>query len=143
MPEWSIWVVAAIIFAIIEIYTPTFFIIWFSVGSIAAAITSIFTDNIIIQLAVFTVISLLLILCTKKLADKTILKQKSFKTNSDKLIGKTAKITQAIDPIEGTGRAIVSGESWKATTNDGSKIEKDETVKINKIDGVTLIVSKL
>ena len=140
---WAIWIIAAIIFAIIEIYTPSFFIIWFSVGSIAAAITSVFTDNIGIQLGIFILLSLILVLSTKKLTDKFITKKNGYKTNSDKLIGKVGVVTEEIDPLEAKGRIKIQGESWKAATENDSKIEKGEKVKVEKIDGVTLFVSKI
>ena len=62
MEMWMIWIIAAIIFAIIEIYTPSFFIIWFSCGSIAAAISSVFIENEMIQLLIFSIVSLSLII---------------------------------------------------------------------------------
>ena len=138
MEMWMIWLIAAVIFAIIEIYTPSFFIIWFSVGSVAAAISSIFTDNELIQLSVFVAVSAIFTFSTKKLADKFINKKNSYKTNSDKLIGDIGIVTDTIDPFKNEGRIKISGESWKATSNDGSIIEKDTTVVVEKIDGVTV-----
>ncbi|MCQ2979553.1 MAG: NfeD family protein [Clostridia bacterium] len=142
MDTWTIWVIAAVIFAIIEIYTPSFFIIWFSVGSIGAAITSIFTDNTLIQIGVFIVLSLVLVLSTKRLTDKFITKKNSYKTNSDKLIGKVGLVIEDINPIESLGRVKIQGESWKATSTDNKEIEKGSKVKVDKIDGVTLYVTK-
>ena len=142
MEFWTLWVIAAIIFAIIEIYTPSFFIIWFSVGSICAAISSIFTDNPFIQVAIFTVVSVILILSTKKLTDKFITKKGSYKTNSDKLINKSAKVVETINPVEGLGRVKVGNENWKATSYDGNIIEEGSMVTIKNIDGVTLVVTK-
>ena len=97
MNMWMIWLIAAIIFAVIEIMPPSFFIIWFSVGSLAAAVTSICTDNIGIQFGVFLVLSIVLVLSTKKLTDKFITKKNNYKTNSDKLIGKVGIVTEEID----------------------------------------------
>lgn len=140
---WAIWVIAAIIFAIIEIYTPSFFIIWFSVGSLFAALTSVFTNNIPIQLAVFLVVSVILVLSTKKITDKFITKKNSYKTNSDAYIGKVGIVTEKINSIEAKGRVKIQGESWKAATSNEETIEKGEKVKVEKIDGVTLYVTKI
>ena len=38
---------------------------------------------------------------------------------------------------------MVSGVSWKALSQDGSVIEKGQTVKIMAIDSAKLIVSKI
>lgn len=140
MEMWMIWVIAAIIFAIVEIYTPSFFMMWFSCGSIVAAISSVFIENEMIQFLIFGIISLILILSTKSLTDKFVTKKNIHKTNVDRLIGLVGIVTEKIEPIQGKGRIKVSGESWKATTADQSIIEPDTTVIIEKIDGVTLVV---
>ena len=50
---WLIWLIAAGIFFIVEIATVGFLIFWLGIGSLLAMIVSFFTDNIIIQTAVF------------------------------------------------------------------------------------------
>ena len=136
---WVYWIIAAIIFALIELATPTFFIIWFSVGAIISSIISIFIENIAIQLIIFSVISTILIFSTKTISQKLILNKKLYKSNVDKLIGKTGLVIQKIDNIKNTGRITIGGESWKATSSE--IIEVDSLVKVDSIEGVTVTVS--
>lgn len=142
MNMWMIWLIAAIIFAVIEILTPSFFIIWFSGGSLAALVTSLFTDNIAIQVCVFIAVSAILILSTKKLTDKYLHMKDTYKTNTDKLIGQVGIVTETISPMHNKGRVKVQGESWKATTSLDKKINKDTEVVVEAIDGVTLQVKE-
>ena len=62
---WYIWLILAGVFLIIEIMTVGFLIFWLSIGSLFAMITSLFTDNIVIQTTVFVISSTILIFVTK------------------------------------------------------------------------------
>ena len=58
---WYVWLILAGIFVIAEIATVGFLIFWLSLGSLCAMVTSFFTDNLIIQTAVFVITSALFI----------------------------------------------------------------------------------
>lgn len=137
---WSVWLIAAGVFFIVEMATTGFLIFWLAVGSLLAMITSFITDSIIIQTIVFVVSSCILIPLTKPLADKFIAK-KTVPTNSYSLINKRGIVIVDINPIEGVGQVKVNGEIWSAKTEDGSTITKNTEIEVIKIDGVKLIVS--
>jgi len=139
---WSLWLIAAGIFFIVEIATTGFLIFWLGVGSIFAMITSFLTDSIIVQTIVFVVSSCILIPLTKPLADKFTGK-KSVPTNSYSLINKRGIVTVDINPIEAVGQVKVNGEIWSAKTDDGTIISKGTEIEVIRIDGVKLIVSPI
>jgi len=139
---WSLWLIAAGIFFIVEIATTGFLIFWLGVGSIFAMITSFLTDSIIAQTIVFVVSSCILIPLTKPLADKFTGK-KSVPTNSYSLINKRGIVTVDINPIEAVGQVKVNGEIWSAKTDDGTIISKGTEIEVIRIDGVKLIVSPI
>ena len=62
---WQIWLIAAGVFLILEIFTMGFLVFWLSIGCLLAALISLITDSIIIQTAVFVLSSGVLILATK------------------------------------------------------------------------------
>jgi membrane-bound serine protease (ClpP class) len=64
--------------------------------------------------------------------------RKQAKTGREELIGKTATVKVALKP-EGT--VFFKGERWSAISEEG-QVEPGEEVVINKIDGLTLYVSK-
>ena len=136
---WVYWLIAAGVFFIIEIATVGFLIFWLGIGSIFAMITSFFTDNVVIQTAVFVITSAILIPLTKPFVDK-LTNKKVAPTNSYSLINKKGIVTTEINSIEGTGLVKVNGETWSAKTEDESIISKDTEVEILAIDGVKLIV---
>ena len=56
----------------------------------------------------------------------------------EELIGKQARVTVALAP---EGMVLFRGERWKAVT-DGEKVPAGENVIINKVDSLTLHVSR-
>ena len=137
---WSLWLIAAGIFFIVEIATTGFLIFWLGIGSLLAMFTSFITSNIVIQTIVFVISSCVLIPLTKPLADK-FTDKKVVPTNSYSLINKRGIVTVDINPVEAVGQVRVNGEIWSAKTEDGSTISKGTEIEVIKIDGVKLIVS--
>ncbi len=132
------WFIAFVILLVIELVTVNLVTIWFAIGSVAAIITTIFTDSILIQCIVFTIVSVISLLITKPL----IKKFKKFDvepTNSDRVIGKVGEVTQKIEKNK-YGEVKVYGNTWTASSKD--VIDVGERVKVLSIDGVKLIVEK-
>lgn len=139
---WQIWLIAAGIFLIIEIFTIGFFVFWFAIGSLIAMIISFFVSNVIIQATVFIISSCILIFATKPLSNK-VTKKDLKPTNVYSIIGKKAIVVEDIDWITGKGQVKVNGEVWSAKTNDQSKITEGNEVLIESVDGVKLLVKPL
>ena len=137
---WYIWLIMAGIFLIAEIITVGFLIFWLSIGSLFAMITSLFTDNLVIQTAVFVISSTILIFVTKPFVKKFATNKNPIKTNVYSIIGKNGIVTQDINPIEAVGQIKISGEVWSATSQDNQIIPKDTKVRVLEIKGVKAIV---
>ena len=132
------WFIAYVILLIIELVTVNLVTIWFAIGAVAAIITTIFTDSILIQSIVFVVVSVISLLITKPL----IKKFKKFEvepTNSDRVIGKIGEVTQKIGKNK-YGEVKVYGNTWTASSKQ--VINVGERVKVLSIDGVKLVVEK-
>lgn len=132
------WFIAFVVLLVIELVTVNLVTIWFAIGAVAAIITTIFTDSILIQCIVFTVVSVISLLITKPL----IKKFKKFEvepTNSDRVIGKVGEVTQKIGRNK-YGEVKVYGNTWTASSKQ--VINVGERVKVLSIDGVKLVVEK-
>ena len=55
-----IWIFIAVIFVILELITTTFFLVWFGIGALAAAILNYLGFDIYVQFSVFVIVSSLL-----------------------------------------------------------------------------------
>ena len=142
MSIWFWWVVAALAFIILEIFTNGFAVACFSVGCAAAAISAaIAPDTIWLQVLLFAVFSALAIIFVRPLVLKYLDKGEK-PSNADTLLGQTAKVVEEI-PAEDKGRVRVFGDDWQAVAEDGSQIEAGAKVKILSRDGNILTVKKL
>ncbi len=139
---WAIWLIAAIVFAIIEISNTSFFMIWFSVGALAAMITAFIIPNIVIQFIVFLIISCILLFLTKNITKKFVQNKSKHKTNVDKLISAQGIVIEEIDNSKGTGLVRVNDEIWSALSESNTIIPVDSKVIVINIQGVKLIVEK-
>ena len=100
--------------------------------------TSLFTDNIVIQLAVFVLGGTLLLLLTKN-AIKKILPVNT-KTNIDRIIGMEGIVTEKITK-KTPGAVKVDGKYWTAIADE--IIPVDSIVKILEINSTKLKVKRM
>jgi membrane protein implicated in regulation of membrane protease activity len=134
------WLIALAVFIIIEIITLGLTTIWFAGGSLIAFLLSLVYDNLILEVVVFLVVSLVLLIFTRPIAAKYFNKQR-VKTNYESLIGKEARVTEKIDNFNASGQVIVEGQEWSArAVNDQKVIAPGERVVIRSISGIKLIV---
>lgn len=140
---WQIWLIAAGIFFVAEIITVGFLIFWLGIGAILAMIVSLFTDNIVIQTAVFVVSSTILIFATKPLVNKFTKNDKKVSTNVYSIIGKKGIVIEDINIIEGTGQIKVNGEVWSAICNGNITISSGTEIEVKEIRGVKALVEPI
>lgn len=140
---WHYWLIAAGVFFIGEIMTVGFLLFWLGISALIAMIVSFFTSNVIIQMSVFIISSIILILATKPLVKKFV-NEKNVKTNAFSLVGKNALVIQDINNLNSVGQIKVDGEIWSAqSSEDDINIPIDSEVKIVKIEGVKAIVKPI
>lgn len=136
---WLILMAALIVIEIISLGLTT---IWFALGALVAYFVALAGANIIVQVVVFLIVSIIALVFTRPLAMKYFNGSKREKTNAEGLIGRRAKVIEQIDNDRETGRVIVNGQEWMARTEDEDIINIDEIVEILRISGVKLIVKK-
>ena len=137
---WQIWLIAAGVFLILEMFTLGFLVFWLGIGCLLAALISLITDSILIQTSIFVFSSVLLIFATKPLVKKFAEKDNA-KTNVYSLAGKKAIVIEDIDWTTGSGQIKFEGQVWSAKTEEQVNIEKGTEVEIIKIEGVKAFVT--
>lgn len=142
MNEILCWLLLAAIFIIVEIITLGLTTIWFAGGAFIAALAGLCGANLVVQIILFVVVSVVLLALTRPIAVK-YLDSKTEKTNAEALVGQNAYVLQTIDNIKESGQAKVNGMEWTARAKEDSMIIQEGTVvKIVAIQGVKLIVEK-
>lgn len=135
------WIVIAVIAAIIEGCTTQLVSIWFAIAGVVTAIVSVFTDDMQTQLAVFVIISTVCIIATRPIAKKLRSSTGDVPTNCDRYLGKVADVIVAIDNNEAVGQVKVEGSVWSARSSTGEPLPVGTKVIVNNIDGVKMVVT--
>jgi membrane protein implicated in regulation of membrane protease activity len=145
MEVWHIWMLSAILFFIIEIFTPSFFSACIGIGCVASGVLAIFCpESSAWQWAIFAVATAAAFFLVRPFMLKYAYKKSDkVKTNTDRIVGKVGRVTETIDPTTGTGRVNVGGDDWRAKTEEEGVIEKGEQVEVLKVESVTITVKKV
>lgn len=79
----------------------------------------------------------LLAVATKKVVEA---RRNPVHTGYEELIGQEGDVRVALDPL---GQAFVSGALWRAESADGSPIARGVRVRVESVDGLTLVVRRV
>lgn len=135
----TIWLIAMIALIVAEGATAGLMCIWFAVGALGGLLVAVFGGAIWLQITVFLVLSALALALVRPAAAR-LLQPGKVATNADRIIGKTAVVTQAIDNIQGTGQVKVAGQVWSARSGYDVVIPAGTEVIIQRIEGVKVFV---
>lgn len=138
---WIFWLIVAGVFFVIELLTTGFLVFWIGLSALVAMIISFFTANLVIQTAVFVILSSILMIFTRPLVNKFIKNKDVVPTNVYSIIGKKGIVVTDINNIDYTGKVKVSGELWSAISD--SNLTKGTHIIVSEIDGVKLKVEKI
>ncbi|MGL4589354.1 MAG: NfeD family protein [Mycoplasmatales bacterium] len=137
-----IYIIIALVFAILEIFTTGIFAIFIAFGFLVAGLVSFFTDNYFIIFVVGFLASCLSIACLRSYFVEKMHKQnKVINTGSDELIGKTTFLVEDTDD-EFNSEIKINGVIWRVDTL-GIKLKKGTKVRVVKLRGSHLKVEKV
>ena len=136
-----VWIGIAVVMAIYEMATTQLVTVWFVIGAVCAALTTLATGDIVIQIVVFVAVSVIALLATRPLVNKFRRNNIKTSTNADRLRGEIGVMNSDLSQPEDVGQAKVLGGIWSAKTND-PPLKKGDKVKVLAIEGVKLIVEK-
>lgn len=138
---WIAWLAIGILFLIVELLTTALVSIWFVPAAIITCLLTFVIDSILWQIAVFVVLSAVFMVIARKIYKKHIKKPIDDVDQNEKLLGKTAIVTEDTNAV--TGRILVGDIYWRSTSENGNTIPKGETVIIKGVNGTTLVINKL
>lgn len=119
-------------------------IFWLGVAAVIVSLLSLIISNVFAQMAIFLVLSTLLLVCTRPFIEKFVIKKdEKVITNAYSIIGKEAKVVKSMDSVTKLGQIKVGTETWTAKTDNDLLLNEGDMVKVDAIDGVKAIVSKI
>lgn len=138
---WLIWFILAAIFIVAEMLTPGFFLLWFGIGALVAAVLAYLRFNPVWQWLVFLVVSTVLFAFSRRFAERISSKQPPG-IGANRLVGRKGLVKEEINPKRGTGLVNVDREDWQAETSSGEVMEAGTEVSVVRIEGTHLVVEK-
>lgn len=137
-----VWLGILILMLIIEIVTLGLATIWFAGGALVAFMAAMLGADLVIQIVLFFVVSVILLLVTRPVAVKYFNKDR-VKTNAESLIGSDAIVISEIDNLQGIGQVTIGGQEWSARSKDDRiRYPIGSVVKVVDIKGVKAVVEE-
>lgn len=133
------WLVAVVVFLLVEASTVTMVSLWFALGALAALIVSLFAGTGW-QAAAFLIVSAVALAALRPLARKYF-KPRITRTNVDAIIGSQGYVTAAIDNAAAAGQVKLGAMEWTARSTTGERIPAGTLVKVDRIEGVKAFVT--
>ena len=137
----AIWVGALVLFLFIEAQSAAVVSLWFAIGALAAGITALCNGAVWLQVVLFVVVSAISLACMRPIIRKYFT-PKLEKTNIDAIIGTVGPVTEDIDNVQALGRVKLGGMEWSARSTNGESIEKGALIRVDRIEGVKVFVTK-
>ncbi len=142
MDQWLLWLIIAVLLAVGEMLTLSFFLAPFAGGALVAAVTSGFGAPVVLNLAVFLVISVALLLALRPLARSHRSLPPHIRTGAAALVGRDATVVERIANHEGVGCVRIDGEVWTARAYLEEEVYEPGTrVQVVEIRGATALVT--
>lgn len=138
----TVWLIVLIVLVIGEAITVGLTFIWFAVGALGGLLTAVWGGSVWLQVLVFLILSGVTLALVRPVAAK-LLKTGVSPTNADRVIGKTAVVTQDIDNVAGKGQVNICGQVWTARSERQVVIPAGVEVKVLRIEGVKVFVETL
>lgn len=141
---WIVWMVAGICFAIAEVFTLGFVLLWFAVGAIAASLVALVGLGVVWQVAVFLVVSILLTIASRTILENTVFHKRGagLKTGMATLPGQRGTVVEAGGSAS-PGAVKVFGSTWTAIPLEGEEeLVVGERVTVDHVDGNIIYVRK-
>jgi membrane protein implicated in regulation of membrane protease activity len=141
MDEWVLWMIAAGLLAVGEMFTLGFFLGPVAVAAVLAAIVALAGGGVALQWIVFTAVAAGSLLVLRPIARRHLRTPMQLRTGTAALIGCPALVMERVDGNGGQVR--IKGEIWSARSFDEDQaFEPGTRVEVLKIDGATALVAE-
>lgn len=127
MDAWIVWLIAAGIILVLEMFTLTFYMLWFCIGALVAALVAwIAPDAYLLQVVAGSIVTLVLTIFTKPISKK-VRSSKGFQDTGTELVGRQGVVVDPIEPGQ-YGIVKVGSDTWSAVS--AQLLAKDERVRV-------------
>ncbi len=138
--EWALWLVAAVVFMIIELASFSFYITCLAIGALGAMAGALIGFPFWFNAILWAVVSGISIFLVRPILTKHLQKHPHKReSNTDALIGKQGVVTEEIKQ-GGYGYVKIDGDEWRSVTADGAAVKKGTRVEVAARESIILTV---
>ena len=143
---WILWLVLGVVLIVAEIFTLGFFLLWFGVGAIAAALVGVLGGGLFLQFLVFAVVSIGLTAMSRTIFSTYFSHddKNAMKSGVDSLPGKVGTVSEASKGALNEAAVKVFGSTWTAYPIEGeSELVQGEKVEVIEVRGSSIYVRRI
>jgi membrane protein implicated in regulation of membrane protease activity len=142
MDAWVIWLIAAVVLAVGEILTTSFFLGPFAIGAAGATLVSLLGGGEVAAVVVFAVLTAASFAIVRPIARRHLRQPSQVRTGTAALIGRPARVVERVANDAGTGLVKLDGEVWTARAYEDDRVfEQGDRVEVVEIRGATALVA--
>ena len=134
---WWMWMILGLVLAVAEAQIPTnFFLLAFGVGGVGVGLLTLlgWLGQPWLEWLVFTLISTVSLVVFQRTLTRTEIDHAV-----DDLTRETATVIEDV-PANGVGRAELRGTTWSARSSTGVPIPRGTRCRVERVDGLTLLL---
>jgi membrane protein implicated in regulation of membrane protease activity len=138
-----IWLIAVVVFALAEVFTPVlFFMLSFAIGAAAAAVAAFAGAGAVVQWTLFVGVTAVSLAALVPLGRRLEGRDEIHPVGANRWEGRTATVvTEIPEGKHETGLVRIDRETWKAESTNGMGVPAGATVLVTHVTGTRLIVS--
>ena len=138
-----IWLIAVVVFALAEVFTPVlFFMLSFAIGAAAAAVAAFAGGGAILQWTLFVGVTAVSLAALVPIGRRLEGRDEMHPVGANRWEGRTATVVTEIPAGKHeTGLVRIDRETWKAESTNGMGVASCATVLVTHVTGTRLIVS--
>jgi membrane protein implicated in regulation of membrane protease activity len=144
---WVIWLIVAAIFVAAEVFTSGFFLLWFGVGALAAAVMAMLgVGDLAAQALVFLIVSVALVVASRTIFEKVLNRPADtnrLRSGVEAIIGQVGTVVEPSRGALNEGAVKVYGSVWTAFPAEGERpLREGDSVAVERIEGNAIYVRR-
>ena len=133
-----IWLIAMVVFFIIEALIPGLISVWCGIAAAFTAIFAYFVKDFIYQVYFFLIWSFILFIFTRKYLKRFLDKRKNNNDSVERIVGRIVNIKRVNN--NNTYNVYLDGKHWTGVSDE--KLLSGDKAKVIKIQGIKLVLEK-
>lgn len=130
------WAIVGIVLIIAEIFSLTFFLLFFGISSLLVAVAkTLGLNHLPTEIVMFALLGVVGVFIFRQKLKATLSRSKGFAVDEDKIVTLSDDI-----PAHGEGRISYQGTMWTAVNDSPEPLIKGQKSFIERVDGVKLFL---